>query len=100
MIGRERRKLRVRSKIKGRAERPRVVIFRSNRHIYLQAIDDQKKSTLASASDLKDKDLAQKLAKDLIDKKIKKIVFDRSGYKYHGNIQEIADGLRKAGLEF
>jgi len=100
MIGRERRKLRVRSKIKGRAERPRVAIFRSNRHIYLQAIDDQKKNTIASASDLKDKDLVQKLAKDLIDKKIKKIVFDRSGYKYHGNIEKIADGLRKAGLEF
>lgn len=100
MIGRKVRKLRQRSKIKGRAERPRVVIFSSNRHIYLQAIDDQKKNTLASASDLKDKDLAQKLAKDLIDKKIKKIVFDRSGYKYHGNVEKIADGLRKAGLEF
>jgi len=100
MIGRERRKLRVRSKIKGRAGSPRVTIFRSNRHIYLQAIDDQKKNTIASASDLKDKDLAQKLAKDLINKKIKKIVFDRSGYKYHGNIEKIADSLRKAGLEF
>jgi len=100
MIGRERRKLRVRSKIKGTAQRPRVSIFRSNRHVYLQAIDDQKKITIASASDLKDKDLALRLAKELIDKKIKKVVFDRSGYQYHGNIEKIAQGLRKAGLEF
>lgn len=101
MTNRFSRKIRIRAKISGTAERPRVVVFRSNSHLYLQAIDDASGKTLASASDLKSKEnVAESLAKNLLDKKIKKIVFDRGGYKYHGRIKEVADNLRKAGLEF
>jgi large subunit ribosomal protein L18 len=101
MTSRDKRKIRIRSKISGTALRPRVVIFRSNKHLYLQAIDDVKMVTLASASTLKsDKDLAEKFAKDLASQKVTKIVFDRGGYQYHGKIKNIAEELRKAGLEF
>jgi large subunit ribosomal protein L18 len=94
------RKLRIRSKISGTKTRPRVAVFRSNKYLYLQAIDDEKKVTLAAASSLKDKNPAGKLAKALLDGKIKKIVFDRGGYQYHGQVKKIADELRKEGLEF
>lgn len=100
MTTRLKRKIRIRSKISGTAARPRVVIFRSNKHLYLQAIDDIKRITLASASNLKDGKVAESLAKDLIAKKVKKIVFDRGGYKYHGQAKAVAEELRKAGLEF
>jgi len=101
MTNRLSRKIRIRAKISGTAERPRVVVFRSNSHLYLQAIDDASGKTLASTSDLKSKEnVAESLANNLLDKKIKKIVFDRGGYKYHGRIKEVADNLRKAGLEF
>jgi len=101
MISREKRHQRIRAKISGTAERPRIVVFRSNKYLYLQAIDDQKQKTLASASTLKDKDeVAAKLAKALTDQKIKKVVFDRAGYQYHGQIKKIAEDLRKEGLEF
>lgn len=79
---------------------PRVAVFRSNRHLYLQAIDDVNKNTIVASSDLKSKDLASELATKLRDKKIKKVVFDRGGFEYHGQIKNIADNLRKAGLEF
>lgn len=99
-LSRARRQAGIRAKISGTAKVPRVAVFRSNRHLYLQAIDDTNKNTIAASSDLKSKDLASELAKKLIDKKIKKIVFDRGGFKYHGQIKNIADNLRKAGLEF
>ena len=101
MTNRLSRKIRIRAKISGTAERPRVVVFCSNKHLYLQAIDDANGKTLASASDLKtEENIAESLAKDLLSKKIKKIVFDRGGYKYHGQVKAMADNLRKAGLEF
>jgi len=99
-ILRLKRKKRIRAKIIGTGSIPRVAVFRSNKNIYLQAIDDKKGITLASASTLKDKDPAGKLAQDLQSKKIKKIVFDRSGYLYHGKVKQLAEALRKAGLEF
>lgn len=98
--GRLKRKLRIRSKISGTTTRPRVAVFRSNKYLYLQAIDDDKKKTLAAASNVKDNNPAAKLAKALLNQKIKKIVFDRAGYQYHGQIKKIADELRKEGLEF
>lgn len=94
------RKKRIR--VKGTAQCPRVVVFRSNKNLYFQAINDEQKAVLASVSTLKQKeeDLAASLAEALGKKKIKKIVFDRAGYKYHGKIKKVAEGLRKAGLEF
>ncbi len=78
-----------------------MVVYRSNKHLYLQAIDDEKGVTLASASDLKSKEnLAADIAGKLLAKKIKKIVFDRGGYQYHGKIKKIAEELRLEGLEF
>lgn len=101
MTNRLNRKRRIRAKISGNAGRPRVVVFRSNKNLYLEAIDDEKGITLAAASTLKNKeDLAITLVKQLQAKKIKKIVFDRGGYKYHGKVKSVAEDLRKAGLEF
>jgi len=100
MSTRKTRQLRIRSKISGTAQRPRVALFRSNRNIYLQAIDDEKGNTLAASSDLKKEEIVNEFVKELSEKKIKKIVFDRSGYQYHGKIKNIAESLRKAGLEF
>ncbi len=94
------RKIRIRAKVSGTSDRPRVVVFRSNKNLYLQAIDDDKGETLASASTLKDKDLILTFVKILRAKKIKSVVFDRGGYKYHGQVKILAENLRKAGLEF
>lgn len=101
MTNRLKRHKRIRAKIFGTAKRPRVAVFRSNKNLYLQAIDDEKKTTLASASTLKDKEeVAAKFAKALKNQKIQKVVFDRGGYQYHGKIKKIAEDLRKEGLEF
>ena len=113
---RARRHSRVRVRIFGASKRPRLSVFRSNKHIYLQAIDDEKGETIASASDLKidfkksdekqqtkikiAEAVGERLAKDLTAKKIKKAIFDRGEYKYHGRIKAAAEGARKAGLEF
>ncbi|HOJ50023.1 MAG TPA: 50S ribosomal protein L18 [Spirochaetota bacterium] len=111
---REIRKLRIRNKIKGTAERPRLSIFKSNRNIFVQLIDDIKGFTLCSVStmekELKDcqgkpnketaKRIAEVLAERAINKGIKKIVFDRNGYRYHGVVKELADKCREKGLEF
>ena len=115
IVGRERRKLRIRKNVNGTAERPRLSVFRSARHIYAQVIDDTSGKTLAAASTLS-KDLEGKLAEDnkveaakkvgtLIakvckDKGITKIVFDRNGYLYHGRVSALAQAARDAGLEF
>lgn len=94
-------KLRIRAKVSGSGVRPRVTVFVSNKNIYLQAVDDKKQVTIASASTLKDKEnTAEVLAKQLNAKKITKIVFDRAGLRYHGKVKKIADDLRKSGLEF
>ena len=97
--------------IKGTAKRPRLVIFRSNKHIAGQIIDDEKGQTLVSAHDselkIEDKtktEVAQmtgeNIAKKAIPKKIKRVVFDRSGYQYHGRFKAFAEGARAGGLEF
>lgn len=108
------RKIRIKKKISGTAERPRLVVFRSNLHIYAQIVNDQENKVLVSAStlclnkgnadaranktgaDLVGKEIAR-LAKE---KNIVKVVFDRNGYIYHGRIKAVADGAREAGLEF
>ncbi len=107
---RERRKIRVRAKIKGTSERPRLSVFRSNKGMFLQIIDDTKGYTLVSAYtkeiDKKDKktaisfELGKLIAKKAIEKGIKKVVFDRNGYKYHGRVKAVADGAREGGLIF
>jgi len=99
-ILRLKRRKRIRAKIIGTGVIPRVAVFRSNKNLYLQAIDDQKGVTLAFASTLKDKDPAGRLAQALLSKRIKKIVFDRGGYLYHGKVKQLAQDLRAAGLEF
>jgi len=102
---------RVRAKIKGTADIPRLCVFRSNKHIYGQLINDEKGTILAVAGDQefkkssgKKQELAKKtgelLAKKALEKKIEKIVFDRGGYKYHGRIKALAEGARQGGLKF
>lgn len=101
MLKNQRRKKRIRAKISGTGSRPRIAVYRSNRYLSLQAIDDEKGITLASASTRKDKDDFVKIfAKSLQAKKIKNVVFDRAGYKYHGKVKKIAEDLRSLGLEF
>lgn len=112
---RVRRHARVRSRINGVAARPRLAVFRSLHHIYVQVIDDATGSTLASAS-TREKEIAKDLqsrksvgaaekvgkaiAERAKDKGITAVVFDRGGYKYHGRIKALADAARGAGLEF
>lgn len=115
IVGRERRKLRIRKKVNGTTERPRLTVFRSAKHIYAQVIDDTTGATLAHASTLS-KDLKGTLEEDdkvgaakkvgaLIakickSKKIEKVVFDRNGYLYHGRVGALAQAARDAGLDF
>jgi len=101
-IKKQRRHKRVRAKIKGTNDVPRLCVFRSNKYIYAQIIDDEKGKTLASVkSKLKNADKTGKdIAKKAIDQKIKKIVFDRGGYKYHGHVKALAEGACEAGLKF
>lgn len=103
-----RRKKRVRSKVQGTKVRPRVSVFRSNRHLFVQVVNDAEGKTLASASDseLKEKGkgevsfkVGELLAGKVLKLKIKKVTFDKGGYKYHGRVQKLAEGLRKGGLE-
>lgn len=108
---RARRKTRIRGKVLGTAERPRLSIFRSNKNLYMQAIDDREGRTLAAASsvsgDLKglkvNRDDAAKigeaLGKQLKEMNVSEAVFDRNGYLYHGVVQAAADGARKAGIK-
>ena len=101
---RDRRRTRIRGKIKGTAERPRLSVFRSSKHIYAQLIDDAKAQTLVSASGGGDVVAAGKVGQELAEQAlslgIKKIVFDRGGYQYHGRVKALADGARQGGLEF
>ena len=114
-VARQRRHVRVRSRIEGSAERPRLNVFRSNKHIYAQVIDDASGSTLVSASTL-DKELGEAIsnggsvdaakkvgelvAKRAMEKGVSAVVFDRGGYLYHGRVQALADAAREAGLKF
>lgn len=109
---RSQRHKRVRSKINGTAERPRLNVFRSLQNIYAQLIDDVNGVTLVSASSVEkdfeeyggNKSAARKvgemLAKRAIEKDITEVVFDRGGYIYHGRVQELAEGAREGGLKF
>ncbi len=109
---RTRRHARVRRKVSGTAERPRLCVYKSNTALYAQIIDDVAGNTLVSASTL-EKDVKTKrsnkeaakevgtlIAKRATDKKIKSVVFDRSGYIYHGIVKELAEAAREGGLEF
>jgi large subunit ribosomal protein L18 len=115
LTGRERRKFRIRNKISGTAERPRLTVFRSTKHIYAQVVDDGAGKTLAAAStlspDLKgaladaDKTEAAKKVGALIAEicaknSIDHVVFDRNGYLYHGRVRALAEAAREAGLNF
>jgi large subunit ribosomal protein L18 len=112
ITGRKRRHLRIRKKLSGTEKRPRLCIFRSNRHIYAQIIDDTRQKVICGLGSVNDKELAgkkktevafeigKKIGKTAIDKGIKEITFDRAGYRYHGRIKSLAEGARKAGLKF
>ena len=102
-------KYRVRNKISGTAERPRMSVFRSNKQIYVQIIDDEAAKTLVSASSLGLEKMAKKeqaakvgelVAKKAIEAGITSVVFDRNGYLYHGRVKEVAEAARNAGLKF
>lgn len=114
-FGRRRRHLHIRHKVKGTTGKPRVVVFRSNRHIYVQAVNDDEGRVLTGVSSLSPalkgikteggkKAYAQAvgriLAQKLKERGIKKIVFDRAGYKYHGRVKALTEAVREEGLEF
>ncbi|MCI9365417.1 MAG: 50S ribosomal protein L18 [Clostridia bacterium] len=109
---RERRHIRVRRKISGTAERPRLCVYRSNKNLFVQVIDDVAGKTIVQASTM-DKEVKTKhankeaakevgtlIAKRAGEKKIKEVVFDRGGYIYHGVVEELAEAARAGGLEF
>lgn len=117
---RQRRHKRIKAKISGIKDCPRLCVFRSHSHIYAQLIDDDKKKVICSVNDLKVKaskakssdkeEMSQKrqlafkvgkmIAEKALEKKIAKVVFDRGGYKYHGRIKAVAEGAREGGLQF
>lgn len=108
---RKKRHKRIRAKVKGTKDRPRLCVFRSNQHIYAQIIDDTQARVLASASDLRPEttskpkieqalEVGRALANIAQAQGIKKVVFDRAGYKYHGRVKALAEGAREAGLNF
>lgn len=116
LTSREKLKFKIRKKISGTSERPRLVVFRSLKNIYVQLIDDNSGKTLVSASTLsrelkstlknnikkadKSSVVGKKIAELALEKGIKKVVFDRNGYLYHGRVKAIVDAAREAGLEF
>jgi large subunit ribosomal protein L18 len=116
LVGRERRHLRIKRKVRGGAGRPRLVVFRSNKHVYAQIVDDIGGRTLAGvngaskviADRIKDdkerfaesRAVGEEIAKRATEKGIVTVVFDRAGYRYHGRIRALAEAARKAGLQF
>lgn len=109
----KRRHRRVRKKVSGTTERPRLCVFRSNNHIYVQVIDDVAQHTLAAASDFNVKsssaagatceasaEVGKLIAQKALEKGITKVVFDRGGNLYHGRVKALADAAREAGLDF
>ncbi|KAI3968683.1 hypothetical protein MKX01_028833 [Papaver californicum] len=114
---RQARHVRIRKKVEGTPERPRLSVFRSNKHLYAQVIDDSKMHTLASASTMQKaiseqldftsgptievaKKVGEIIAKSCLEKGIFKVAFDRGGYPYHGRIEALADAAREHGLQF
>lgn len=114
LAGRERRKVRVRKKVFGTADIPRLNVFRSAKHIYAQVVDDEAGKTLASASTVakdvrtgldgdktaKAKQIGLRLAELCKSKNVNKVVFDRNGFQYHGRVKAVAEGAREGGLQF
>jgi len=112
LIGRQRRHQRIKKKLMGTATRPRLCVFRGNRHLYVQIIDDTKGRVLfgissVGAKGLKDMkkieaaaEIGKRIAKLALENGIKEVAFDRAGYKYHGRVKAVAEGAREAGLEF
>lgn len=109
--GRERRRKRIRGKVRGTVERPRLSVFRSNARIYAQIIDDRTGTTLAAASSIEPDlravpkgEAATKVGQLLAERAkaagVSKVVFDRGGYLYHGRVKALADGAREGGLDF
>lgn len=108
---REKRKLKIRSKIYGTAETPRLSIFRSNSSVYAQMIDDEKAETILEFSSKKldsskkinkteqSFEVGKEIAKRALEKKIKSAIFDRGGYRYHGRVRALAEGAREGGLK-
>lgn len=106
---RKKRHRRIRKKIVGTKDKPRLCVYRSNKHIYAQLIDDIAHHTLVAADSTKiekgtktekSKECGKLLAKKALENKIKTCVFDRSGYKYHGRVKALAEGAREGGLKF
>ncbi len=115
---RDRIKYRIRKRVQGNSDRPRLTVFRSVAHMYVQVVDDMSGTTIASASTVEPsvkgalaktakggniegaKAIGRTIAERAIEKGIKRVVFDRSGFLYHGRIRAVADAARKAGLEF
>jgi large subunit ribosomal protein L18 len=115
---RDRIKYRLRKRVRGRGERPRLTVFRSVAHIYVQVVDDMSGRTIASASSVEPalkgafskgtgggnvagaQAIGRTIAQRLIDKGVKRVVFDRNGFLYHGRVKAVADAAREAGLEF
>ena len=112
---REKKHLRIRKNIVGTAQKPRLTVFRSLKHIYAQIIDDTKGTTLVSASTLEAplkgtlestsdqaaaKQVGEAIAKKALEQGITEVIFDRGGYVYHGRVQAVAEGAREAGLKF
>ncbi len=104
-------KLSIRQRVSGTAERPRLSVFRSNTTVYAQIIDDTQGRTLVSASSVEiakgknatietSKEVGKKIAEKALQSGVKKVVFDRNGYLYHGKVKSLADGAREGGLEF
>ncbi len=110
-LRRRRRRFHIRKKLAGTAAKPRISVYKSNRHMYVQAIDDETGRTIAAASSLEKGSglkqsvddagkLGELMGQRLAGKKIQRAVFDRNGYPYHGIVRSIADGIRKAGIQF
>ncbi len=110
VIKRLKSRARIRKKVSGSTQRPRLSVYRSGKHIYAQIVDDSQGKTLVAFSTLQGelkgknveaaKKVGAELAKRAIEKNIKNVVFDRSGYVFHGRIKAVADGAREAGLSF
>ncbi len=105
---RTRRHFRVRKKVNGTGERPRLVIYRSLKHIYAQLVDDVSQRTLMTVTDSglegkkveKSAEVGKRIAQKAKEAGVTRVVFDRGGYKYHGRVKAVADGAREGGLEF
>jgi len=109
-VSRRRRQARVRRRLRGTDARPRLSVFRSNRHMYAQVISDETGQTLASASTLKvdagksgnrsaARQVGERIAQLCMEKNIQAVVFDRNGFLYHGRVKEVAEGARAGGLK-